>query len=262
MVRRRVMRGRECSFPSTLQSTMHYVRFLKPPQVSNGILTAKLTVTTDLGDDFLNADLPIQLIIHHSDYEDSVIGKPLSAPSIVHWKAGSRELAISILLPKKEEIPKERNAYDWRLLAWPCLTGVRIEEEAKPQPIQYSKKGKPLPPCGPKPFVYSSGGTLLSMSDVLQINRQKSEDYQGVTGLVLAAESATFNLVDKEQKLPAAIERNFKMNVWNCDEDFELVIEEETGNSIARHIWYVYPNSCENITNMRYGCRRGFLRHH
>lgn len=215
---------------------MHYIRFLKPPQISGGILTAKLTITTDLGDDFLNANLPLQLIIHHSIYQDTVIGDPLRKPNVVEWKSGMRELAISIPLPKATEVPEKYARDQWQLLVWPCLTPVQIGEGPKPEPIKYSKKGKPLPPRGPKPRKYGRYDCQLKLSDILKVNRGESEEYQGVKGLVLSAESAEFNLSSADQKMPATIERQFYSDCWD-ENEFILTIEEETGNSIARHIW-------------------------
>lgn len=215
---------------------MHYVRFLKPPQISGGILTAKLTITTDLGDDFLNANLPLQLIIHHSIYQDTVIGDPLRKSNVVEWKSGMRELAISIPLPKATEVPEKYARDQWQLLVWPCLTGIQIEEDPKSKPIQCSKKGKPLPPRGPKPKKYDRYDRQLKLSDILKSNRGESEEYKGVKGLVLSAESAKFNLSSADQKMPATIERQFYSNFWD-ENKFTLTIEEETGNSIARHIW-------------------------
>lgn len=213
---------------------MHYIRFLKPPQITASVLTAKLTITTDLGDDFLNADLPLQLIICHSATH-TIIGNP----SIVQWKAGSRELAVSIPLPTKEGIPKEKDS-GWQLLVWPCLTGLRDEKGPIAGPVKYNKKSKPLPPRAPKIASHSTPNYLLNMSDILAINRGSSQTHPGVKGLVLAAKSAAFNLINPEQKLPASIERAFGMRMDGKNEGCELVVEEETGNSIARHVWYVF----------------------
>lgn len=219
---------------------MHYIRFLKPPQISAGVLTAKLTITTDLGDDFLNADLPLLLVMHQSTWKDRVIGDPLRQPNIVEWKAGMRELPISVRLPPTSELLELRKGNggveEWQLLVWPCLTGVKVYKDPTPEPVKYSKKGKPLPACGPKGREYDGSDCLLELLDVLKINRGASQEYSGVKGLVLSAESAAFNLVDKEQKLSATISRVFKTTLWD-DNDFEITIEEETGNSIARHIW-------------------------
>ena len=219
---------------------MHYIRFLKPPKISAGVLTAKLTITTDLGDDFLNADLPLQLVMHQSTWKDRVIGDPLRQPNIVEWKAGMRELPISVPLPPTSELPELRKGKggvkEWQLLVWPCLTGVKVYKDPTPEPMNYSKKGKPLPALGPRRREYDGSYCLLELLEVLKINRRKPEEYPGVRGLVLSAESATFNLVDKEQKLSATISRVFNTTSWD-DNNFEITIEEETGNSIARHIW-------------------------
>ena len=197
--------------------------------------SAKLTITTDLGDDFLNADLPLKLIIH-TGAKHIAIGDPIRKPNIVHWKAGGRELAISIPMPKKEEVlEKFPNAYDhsgWQLLVWPLLTGIPEFREA--EPVKYNKKGKSLPPRG-RQIQYGSSTCMFNLSDMLDVNRGESEEYKGVSGLVLPAESAPFHILQQEQKLPASIERCW--NIYMCDGYHRLTIEEETGNSIARHIW-------------------------
>lgn len=219
---------------------MHYIRFLKPPQISAGVLTAKLTITTDLGDDFLNADLPLQLVMHQSTWKDRVIGDPLRQPNIVEWKAGMRELPIFVPLPPTSQLPELRKGNGgvegWQLLVWPCLTGVKVYKDLVPEPVKYSKKGKPLPARGPNTREYDGSDCLLELLEVLKINRGEPEEYSSVKGLVLSAESATYNLVDKEQKISATISRVFG-TTFSDDNDIEIIIEEETGNSIARHIW-------------------------
>lgn len=219
---------------------MHYIRFLKPPQISGGILTAKLTITTDLGDDFLNANLPLQLIIHTSYGKDRVIGDPLRRPNIVEWKSGMRELPISIPLPKSGEVSKEHGSYDWQLLIWPCLTGVEKYKSPPPSPMKY-RKTKPLPASPRNPAQHSASEYTLSMSDILDSKGGETghgEEYVPIKGLVLPAESALFNLISPNQHLPAEITRTFRMDFRDgYDNEFELRIEEETGNSIARHIW-------------------------
>lgn len=209
---------------------MHYIRFLKPPQISAGVLTAKLTITSDLGDDFLAADLPLNLIFQHSA-TDTIIGNP----NIMQWKAGSRELKISIPLPRKGDVPKDRDG-GWQLLVWPRLTGVSGKEGSTPGPAKH-KKGKPIQTLASKPS-YSGTDYLLNMEDVLSINRGISKKYAGVKGLVLPAKSTMFTLGGPEQRLPASVERTFGMDFRNGEDgEFKLVIEEETGNSIARHVW-------------------------
>ena len=79
---------------------MHYIRLLKPPKVSVEKPWAKIstliTITTDLGDDFLAADIPIHAFLV-KDGENFARPKEIvvaHAKSV--WKSGSRVLQLSI----------------------------------------------------------------------------------------------------------------------------------------------------------------------
>ena len=73
---------------------MHYIRFLKAPKAEVQqpwvIVKTLITITTDLGDDFLAAKLPIYaLLIRDGDESEK---KPALATASCMWKPGSRAL--------------------------------------------------------------------------------------------------------------------------------------------------------------------------
>ena len=72
---------------------MHYVRFLKPPRIelkkSKASIKALITITTDLGDDFLAADLEIFALVIRD--ETTISSKDFQ------WRSGMRALPIEIL---------------------------------------------------------------------------------------------------------------------------------------------------------------------
>jgi hypothetical protein len=94
---------------------MHYIRLLRRPTLdaqdrNNATLSLLITITTDLGDSFLNAGTPVPLVLCYSD--DSIRGKApgkLVAPDKllraeegrpILWRDGTRVLKIKVHFPK------------------------------------------------------------------------------------------------------------------------------------------------------------------
>ena len=81
---------------------MHYVRLLKPPTISlqRPLATVKtlITITTDLGDDFLATDLPIYALLIREGEEPTRVRKEKAvlATAKVTWKPGTRALWVEI----------------------------------------------------------------------------------------------------------------------------------------------------------------------
>jgi hypothetical protein len=176
---------------------MHYIRFLKAPQITNPdiknrnrhALSAKITITSDLGESFLCENLDILLIIRDKNGQNV-------HQSEVHWKAGFRELQIHI------DYISQRGSTElpYRLSVCPAdrdFTPYKLEE-------------------------------------VLRINRRQNS--RPVDGAVLEALSATFR--PKVEKIPPVVYRRFKL-----DNGTEMLIQEDTGESIARHIWCINPSN-------------------
>lgn len=74
---------------------VHYIRFLKAPQLysvskSRQVVKALVTITTDLGDEFLASDLRLHVKLIRSDGNDD----PSCESQRAHWKAGMRVLWV------------------------------------------------------------------------------------------------------------------------------------------------------------------------
>lgn len=182
---------------------MHYIRFLKPPCVSKGILSGKLTVANDLGEAFLSRDLTIQIKLIEEE-----TGKVYSAsrsPTLIKWKKGARELPWSVVLPAARNGGKAASsAYKlkWRVSFSPISGTETIGAE--------------------------------KLEDILSFDGGKVERKPvRANGCVLCAISPPFSPDIAEQNLPAVVYRQFNISSTSTT----LSIEEETGNSIARHIW-------------------------
>jgi len=179
---------------------MHYIRFLKAPQISTPdisnkdrhLLSAKITITSDLGESFLSADLTLVLSIRDR------YGREVHR-SRAHWISGFRELKISIDHLSQRDAGLEGRGFKlpYRLSVWPAAGDL----------------------------------TPYDLEEVLRINRL--QNVRSADGAVLRGLSATFR--PKVEKIPAVIYRNFKL-----DNGTEMMIQEDTGESIARHIWCVH----------------------
>jgi hypothetical protein len=175
---------------------MHYIRFLKPPSLSQPFkgskdvqLTTKITITSDLGESFLCVDLPI-LIILLDDKDMQFQSRPFQ------WKAGNRQLEISFSIGKTGQATKGGLKWPVRVLVQAQAAQNRLEK------LTYLLKG-------------STENEELS-AFVLPV---LSESISGID-LILTSRMA---------------QRVFKMANGES-----LYIWEETGESIARHIWYVH----------------------
>lgn len=190
---------------------MHYIRFLKPPQISKGVLSGKLTITNDLGDAFLSRDLTVQ----YGVIEDSTGNFPPGPPTLLQWRAGSRELQFSITLPAARNLPKSVSSHtekEWRVKFVPYSTTEYVGAEWLEEVLDFDDPTKREPKSA-------------------MARRTKGR----ANGCVLAAFSAPFSLYVAEQSLPAVVYRKFEL--WGEAGSSTLMIEEEAGNSIARHIW-------------------------
>ncbi|EEP77917.1 predicted protein [Uncinocarpus reesii 1704] len=154
----------------------YYVRLLKQPQISkqNGkaaVVTALITITTDLGDSFLAEDVQLDATVHFARP-----ATPLT--TTVCWKASNREQKI-ILGPLRQDLidcPVQVSVRPASLVDADCLEGACIPKIISAwSPWFDSSSGKPV--------------------EKLVLRRFKTR-------------------------------RGPELQIW-----------EETGNSIARHIW-------------------------
>ncbi|KAF4634908.1 hypothetical protein G7Y89_g3194 [Cudoniella acicularis] len=186
-------------FRGTLKCQMHYIRFLKSPRLQKGgkgnvpsSLTAKVTVTTDLGESFLWADINLVVELVSED------GKTLLAKGKEYsWKGsdGMRSLEVSMPIPpfRNKKVSKRR------MLVRP--------KDAK----QTANDFATILHCSSK-FDGDSedGGIVAVRSMAVDVSPESSSQGSGA-GLA----ERVFDLGKSE------------LHIW-----------EETGESIARHIWY------------------------
>jgi len=75
---------------------MHYIRFLKTPKVSPGSspeLSARITVTTDLGESFLCIDISLSAEVWLEDGTNCLLARSF------RWKGGNGMRSLDISLP-------------------------------------------------------------------------------------------------------------------------------------------------------------------
>ncbi len=172
---------------------MHYIRFLKPPSLSRPSkvaqdiqLTAKITITSDLGESFLCVDLPLVVILVDHDGH-SFQTQPYD------WKAGNRQLEISLRIAKASQDTKAALRWPFQVLIQP--------RDAKHYPH--------------------------AMANMLNPKKVSSEPI----GQVLAVLSQELHR-NPSGTIDRRVQRRIKLHNGH-----DLCIWEETGESIARHIW-------------------------
>ncbi|KFY46944.1 hypothetical protein V495_02155 [Pseudogymnoascus sp. VKM F-4514 (FW-929)] len=172
---------------------MHYVRFLKPPQITQDakspdqyILYAKITVVNDLGESFLWCDIPVEATIRDCN------GVTVATQSLI-WKFEKRQLEVRLVMSQKQA---KKAAYQlpYQLSVWPSTGDF----------------------------------TPYNLAEVLSINRGQTN--RPADGAVLRGLSSPFRPV--AEPIHPAIYRHFKL-----DGGTTMSIDEDTGESIARHIW-------------------------
>jgi hypothetical protein len=173
---------------------MHYIRFLKSPKIvgigRERALVAKITVTTDLGESFLAADVEIAVDFVGGDGENS-----LGPGREYVWKGreGMRSLEVSLPMQKVRKVPT-----------------VRMVVAAKGE--QYSD---------------SCVGVLGIDAETLKVENQAG---------IVTVRSMEIDVQSGQPTGTGMAERVFSSSLRN--DGTEIHIWEETGESIARHIWY------------------------
>ncbi|OJD32778.1 uncharacterized protein BKCO1_3600061 [Diplodia corticola] len=156
---------------------MRYIRFLKVPKTDGNTISALVTVTSDLGEDFLASDILLAATIRSPEYNgDIFLRKSLK------WTAGMRALAVSFDVQHCD-------------LDWPVVMHI-----------------------GPK-------------SNQISDRFERQDNHPELPSLISAWSSildAPAGIREAEKK----VERRFTplsnrtLSIW-----------EETGDSIARHVW-------------------------
>ncbi|KAH6678466.1 putative methyltransferase-domain-containing protein [Halenospora varia] len=181
---------------------MHYIRFLKTPRLQqpsrgNGrlLLTAKITITTDLGESFLWTDLNLVVELVGVDGQ-TLLGKGTE----LLWKGaeGMRALEVSLPVPVSRDKNKITLA---RMLVRP-KDNVQFRESF----AGFLRSSSGVPEGGS-----DEGHVVVVRSQAIEISSQGTGQLSG----------------------PSLAERVFGLGDGNS----KLYIWEETGESIARHIW-------------------------
>lgn len=82
---------------------VHYIRFLKPPQVTNGdaggfTVTTLITIETDLGDDFLHSEAKLDACVIVANEAESVLHRQQS-----QWRNDMRHLVVRAAISSMHE---------------------------------------------------------------------------------------------------------------------------------------------------------------
>jgi hypothetical protein len=180
---------------------MHYIRFLKSPKLvrvridardGRQTVDAKVTVTTDLGESFLAADIGLVVCLVDGD------GKNTLGPGkkyLWNGRKGMRSLEVSVPVAR-------------------VLRTGRVRMVVSPKEELY-KVGT---------FEQVLGGEATNENE---------------SGGVVAIRSIEINLQDGKSAGTGRAERVFTSTTGDATK--EIHIWEETGESIARHVWYATP---------------------
>jgi hypothetical protein len=172
---------------------MYYIRFLKSPRVigrgNEKAFGAKITITTDLGENFLAADLGICVDVVEEDGE-SILG-PAGREYVWKGREGMRSLEVSLPMRKVRKVER-----------------VRMVVAAKGEAY------------------------VDSFESVLGIGERK----EGILGGVVTVRSMEIDGYTGYPIGTGLAERVFSSSIRNGLT--KIHIWEETGESIARHVWY------------------------
>ncbi len=174
-------------------TSMHYIRFCRPPEVQQGRSHASvkitLTITTDLSDSFLSPRSPVQLAIvgaytQEKEGKSQLVPVNLTQTNPPTWRAGMRVLKLDLPLPPPP---------------------INIET------IQIRPLNRQL--------------TALSTDDVLP----------GIQGLIMGVYADMPR--PNGGPAPSVCFRSLRLSTGDPGTVQTLQIEEDLGESIARHIW-------------------------
>ncbi|KAF9629933.1 putative Nicotinamide N-methyltransferase [Lasiodiplodia theobromae] len=159
---------------------MRYIRFLKVPKTDGKTITALITVTSDLGEDFLAADVALAATIRSPEYNGDIFLR-----KSIKWTAGMRALPLTFDVRHCD-------------LDWPVVVHVGPKSNQVSDRFERQNNNPELP------------SLISAWSSILD---------------------APAGIKEAEKK----VERRFTplsnrtLSIW-----------EETGDSIARHIWSVF----------------------
>lgn len=186
---------------------MHYIRILKPPRLLPSStplsLIAKITITTDLGESFLLSNISL---IAELEYEDGtlVLGEGKGREYVWRGRDGMRslELVVHVSIPRGK---RKMGGEMVRVLIRPREEDFAVDSFQKVLNMQ------------DKDDEEEAGGVVAVRSTSIDINPGTNPDRVSSGGMA---------------------ERVFSLDSGNGEK--RVRIWEETGESIARHIWYAW----------------------
>lgn len=192
--------------PRTHHDTMHYIRFLKPPRISpkDGSIISKITITTDLGESFLALDIGIVADIRNQNNTSIYTTK---TQYCFTWRGSTAARALEIVLPRPTHVRKDQI----------------LQMVVRPEDERYG--------C-------ESFASVLEDANLVESGDEENE--WGEKGRVVAVRSMPIDLSGKSTLHMDMAERVFYCGGDEIGKD-AVHIWEETGESIARHIWYSLP---------------------
>ncbi|KAL5382563.1 hypothetical protein DPSP01_006403 [Paraphaeosphaeria sporulosa] len=185
---------------------MRYIRFLKPPRVvhdkhrPSAHVACLVTITSDLGDSFLPYSLTLSAELIQDEQYASETGLEPDSDSDAQ-------------LPAPDTLLSYDNVKAWKTFQW--KEGMRSLPITLPLSRNYKQDGVLVVRVGAEP-----------KADSDDFNRMLLEDSPGVVSVW----SAPFNL-RRSASVARTVERRFKIGSRTHR------IFEETGESIARHVW-------------------------
>lgn len=185
---------------------MRYIRFLKPPRVvldknrPSAHVSCLVTITSDLGDSFLPYSLTLSAELIQ---DERLTSNPALEPHV----------DIDTQLPASEILLSSNSVKAWKTVQW--KEGMRSLPIILPLSRTYRQDGALVVRIGTEP-----------KSDADDFHRMLLEDSRGV----ISVWSAPFNL-PSGAPVSRTVERRFRIGPRIHH------IFEETGESIARHVW-------------------------
>lgn len=177
---------------------MHYIRFLKPPRLVTSsraqTLSAKITITTDLGESFLCADVSLIVELQCSDQSCVQVGN--GTEFLWKGKEGMRSLEVSVRTSTRKS----------------GCTSPNLRMLVRPKEEKYAM--------------------VVFDAIVDEKNIRYPEDAGGIVA-VWSMDIDTKTTPDNQNNGTARMAERFFTTIRK-----DIRICEETGESIARHIWY------------------------
>jgi len=156
---------------------MRYIRFLKTPKLQENSIKTTITITSDLGETFLNEEIDLVATVQGGDDQCQTYLR-----QTLRWRPGLRALPVTFLITAKT-------------IKWPCCVHVAQVQS-------------------PGFDAFENCEDAFSIPNIVSVWSDVLDPPNGITTASRIAERR-FKLLNKSV-----------LRMW-----------EETGESIARHLW-------------------------